>query len=137
MNRLLPYLVGPEMYWAITCLVVRLAVRRHLPPDPAITAQFDKAWIVLPLIVVPLTFALFFYPGSSRWWLLLRIDLAIAVGLAIATTQFCNGMTYHQPSSGPGVGSAWMVMLSLGYTFMMVGTVIAVVIIWWRSRAPS
>lgn len=137
MNRVLPYLLGPELYWAITVVLVRVATRRNLAPDPAITGWLDRYWVVLPLIFVPLTFAFFFWPSSSRWWLLLRIDLAVAVGLAIATTKYCEGMTYHQPSSGPGAGTAWMVMLGLGYALMMFGTVVAVAVIWWRNRAAG
>ena len=134
MSRVFPYLFGPELYWLLTVFLVRMAARRHLAPDPAVTAFLDRYWVVLPLVVVPLTFACLLWPGSSRWWLLLRIDLAIAVGLALATTNDCEGMTYHQPSSGPGAGTAWMVMLSLGYTLMLVGTLIAAIVIWWRSR---
>jgi hypothetical protein len=137
MHRALPYLLGPEAYWALTCLLVRTVTRRNLAPNPAITDQLDHYWAVLPLIFVPLTFAFFFLSGSTRWWLLLRIDLAIAIGLAVATTHYCEGMTYHQPSSGPGAGTAWMVMLGFGYTLMALGTVIAAWVIWWRSRVTS
>ena len=114
-----------------------MVARRNLPPDPAITAWLDQYWAVLPLIVVPLTFAFFLLPGTSRWWLLLRIDLAIAIGVVVASTQYCEGMTYHQPSSGPGAGTGWMVMIALGYAIMLVGTVIAVFTIWWRSRVTT
>jgi hypothetical protein len=137
MHRALLYLPGPELYWAITCVLVRSVTRRNVAPDPTITSWLDQYWAVLPLIFVPLTFAFFFIPGSGRWWLLLRIDLAIAIGLAIATTEYCEGMTYHQPSSGPGAGTAWMVMLGLGYSLMVLGTGVAAVVTWWRSRGPS
>jgi hypothetical protein len=137
MNRVVPYLLGPELYWIITGVVVRLITRRNQPPDPAITDWLDRYWVVLPLVVVPLTFAFFFLPGIGRWWLLLRIDLAIAVGLAVATTQYCNGMIYHQPSAGPGVGTGWLLMHALGYALMTTGTVIAAVVIWWRSRGTA
>ena len=137
MNRVLSYVFGPEMYWAVMYVLARMAARRHLAPDPAITGWLDRYWIMLPLICVPLTFAFFLLPGGGRWWLLLRIDRAIAIGLAIATTEYCNGMTHHEPSAGPGAGTAWMVMLALGYTLMLAGTIIAAVVIWWRSRAPG
>ena len=137
MNRVLPYLLGPEMYWIATYVGVRMATRRNQAPDPAMTDLLDRYWAVLPLVVVPLTFAFFLVPGSGRWWLLLRIDLAIAIGLAFATTHYCESMTHHQPSSGPGAGTAWMLMLSLGYMFMLVGTAVAAAVIWWRSRATG
>jgi hypothetical protein len=137
MSRVLPFLLGPELYWVVTCVLVRMSTRRNLPPDPAITAWLDRYWAVLPLILVPLTFAFFFLPAGGRWWLLLRIDLAIAVGLAVATTYYCEGMTYHQPNSGPGAGTAWMLMLGLGYPVMLVGTLVAASVIWWRGRVAG
>lgn len=137
MNRTVAYLLGPELYWVVAYMVVRLATRRSLAPDPTVTEALDRYWAVLPLIVVPLTFAFFLVPGSSRWWLLLRIDLAIAIGLAIATTRYCEGMTYHQPSAGPGAGTAWMVMLGSGYALMILGTAIAASFIWWRGRGMA
>ena len=137
MNRAIFYLPGPEMFWAVTCVLARVATKRNLTPDPAITAWLDRYWVVLPLVFVPLTFAFFFLPGSGRWWLLLRIDVAIAIGLAVATTQYCEGMTYHQPSSGPGAGTAWMVMLGLGYMLMVLGTITAALVIWWRGRVAG
>ena len=137
MNRVLPFLLGPELYWVVTCVLVRGATRRNLAPDPAITGWLDRYWAVLPLIFVPLTFAFFFWSAGGRWWLLLRIDLAIAVGLAIATTQYCNGMTYHQPSSGPGAGTAWMMILGFGYALMTLGTTSAAAVIWWRGRGTN
>ena len=137
MNRVLPYLLGPELYWVITVVLARAATRRNLAPDPAITAWLDRYWAVLPLVFVPLTFAFFLWPGSGRWWLLLRIDLAIVIGLAFATTKYCEGMTYHQPSAGPGAGTAWMLMLAMGYALMIFGTIVAAAVIWWRNRATG
>jgi hypothetical protein len=137
MNRLISYFLGPELYWIVSYGLVRIAARRHLSPDPAITDWLDERWPVLPLVVVPLTFALFLVPGTGRWWLLLRIDLAIAIGLVVATTHWCEAMIYHKPSAGPGAGAGWMLMLSLGYVVMFVGTVIAAPIIWWRSRVAA
>jgi hypothetical protein len=136
MNRFLPYLLGPEIYWAVICVIVRLATKRTSAPDPTVTGLLDQYWVVLPLVMVPLTFAFFCAPGAGRWWLLLRIDVAIAIGLAIATTQYCEGMTYHEPSSGPGAGTAWMMMLAFGYMLLVLGTAVAAVVIWWRSRTP-
>lgn len=134
MPRLLSFLFGPELYWIITCIVVRLIGRRGLAPDAAITAQLDRYWTVLPLVVVPLTYLFFLVPGLGRWWLLLRIDLAIAIGIVVATTQYCEAMNHHDASAGPGVGTAWMVMIALGYTLAIVGTIIAAIVIAVKAR---
>ena len=137
MNRVLLVLFGPEVFWVAAWFAVRAAARRSVPPDPAITAWLDRYWAVLPLIIVPLTFAYFLSPAGGRWWMLLRIDVAIVIGLALATTKYCEAMTYHEPSSGPGAGTAFMLMIAFGYFVMIVGTVIAVVTLWWRARVAS
>lgn len=137
MNRVFPYLFGPELYWIIICVLMPKLTRRNQAPDPAVTDMLDRYWAVLPLVVVPLTFAFFLLPGVGRWWLLLRIDLAIAIGLVVATTTFCQAMTHHQPSSGPGAGTAYMVMIIFGYCLLLLGTVVAALTIWWRGRVAG
>jgi hypothetical protein len=137
MTRALSYLFGPELYWIVICLGARMVTRRNIAADPAMTRWLDGYWAVLPLMLVPLTFAWFAVPVGSRWWLLLRVDLAIAVGLAIAATQYCEGMTYHDPSSGPGAGAAWMMILAFGYPLMILGTIVSAVIIWRHARTGA
>lgn len=137
MSRLLPIILGPELYWVIVCIVTQTATRRHLAPDPAVTLWLDDHWAWLPLVFAPLTFIFFFVPDSSRWWLLLRVDLAMAIGLVVSATIFCNGMTYHQPSSGPGAGTAFMVIPMFGGVIGFLGTLIAVATLWWRARGHA
>lgn len=137
MSRFLPYLLGPELYWAIVCLLVHVAAKRGQPPTPAITGWLDDHWGWLPFIFTPLTFAFLFLPDAGRWWLVLRIDLAIFIGLFAATYLFVNGMIYHQPSSGPGAGTAFLVIPILGYCFAFVLTLAAAITFWWRSRGSA
>ncbi len=132
--RTLSYLVGPELYWAAVCAGVHLATQRYKPPTEAVCGFLDSLWAWLPFVVVPLTFASFLVGGPGRWWLLLRIDLAILVGLVLATTLFANGMVYHKPSSGPGAGAAYIAILIFGVVMAMLGTAVSVGVLWWRSR---
>lgn len=133
--RYLPFVLGPELYWILASVGVKWVTRRSLPPDPAVTRWLDQYWAVLPLVIVPLTFCFFLWPGPGRWSLLLRIDVAIAIGIVWTATKYCEGMTYHEPSAGPGAGTGWLVMIILGYTLMILGTIISAGLIWWRSRA--
>lgn len=137
MSRLLHYAIGPELYWTFICLMVHLATKRGQPPTPAVTSWLDDHWGWLPFILTPLTFVFLLLPDAGRWWLLLRIDFAILVGLFTATSLFVNGMIYHQPSSGPGAGTAYLVIPIFGYTFALVLTVAAAVVFWWRSRGQA
>jgi hypothetical protein len=134
MSRIVPYIFGPELYWVFICLLVRVVSKRGQAPTPAVTTWLDDHWAWLPFILTPLTFAFLFLPDAGRWWLLLRIDVAIFIGLFCATSLFVNGMVYHQPSSGPGAGSAYIAIPSLGCFFALVGTVITAAVFWWRSR---
>lgn len=137
MSRILPIVLGPELYWVIICAATQLATRRHLAPDPSITRWLDDHWAWLPLVFAPLTFAFFLVPEGSRRWLLLRIDLAIAVGLVVSATLYCNGMTHHQPSSGPGAGTAFMVIPLFGGVTAFFGTITAAATLWWRGRGQG
>lgn len=137
MTRLLPFLLGPELYWIVVCLAMQVLGRTGGPARPEHCSTLDDHWGWLPFVVVPLTFVCFFVAGPGRWWLLLRIDLAIAVGCVVAAWQFCNAMTYHNPSSGPGAGMAFMVIPMFGAVLAFIATVIAAIVIWWRSRAGA
>jgi len=135
MSRFVSIVLGPELYWLVVCALVFVKGEKSSPPDEAVTAYLDAHWAWLPFIFVPLTFACFIMPGVGRWWLLLRIDLAIAVGLVVASFFFANAMTYHKPSAGPGAGTAFMVIPILGYVMAFVGTAITALFIWLRQRA--
>lgn len=137
MTRITTYLLGPELYWALVCLLTHIVCRRGQSPTPAVTSWLDDHWLWLPFIFTPLTFAFLFLPDAGRWWLVLRIDIAILIGLFAATSIFVNGMTYHQPSSGPGAGTAYIVMPILGYTFAFVLTLAAAALFWWRARSGN
>ena len=107
---------------------------RNFPPNEAVTAYLDAHWAWLPFILVPLTFAYLFIPGIGRWWLLLRIDMAIAIGLVAASTLFAHAMTYHKPSAGPGAGTAFLVISLFGCVMAFIGTAIAALFLWLRQR---
>ena len=137
MPRIVTYILGPEFYWAFICLLVRAATKRGQAPTADVTSWLDDHWAWLPFILTPLTFVCLMLPETSRWWLLLRIDIAILIGLACATHLFVNGMVYHQPSSGPGAGSAYIAIPILGYFIAFVGTLITAAVFWWRSRGAA
>lgn len=137
MSRVLPYLLGPELYWTCVCLFVHFAGRTGRPPEEAYCSTLDDHWAWLPFVFVPLTFVCFFVPGVSRWWLLLRVDAAIVVGITIAAWSFSNAMTYHKPSAGPGAGTAFMVIPMLGIFIAAVATLVTAIVLWWRSRGAA
>jgi hypothetical protein len=137
MSRLLIYLIGPELFWALVCFGLYKLGRPHSLPDEKFAYAFDGYWGWLAFVMPPLTFALFWLPGASGWWYLLRVDLAIAVGLFGAATIYANTLMYHSPSSGPGAGTAFIIIPIFGYVTAAIPTLIAAVIIWMRHRAKT
>jgi len=135
MSRFATYFFGPELYWLLVCLLVRFKAQPHSPANPAITSYLDDHWAWLPFIFVPLSFVCFLVAGPSRWWLLLRVDLSMAIGLMVTATVFANAMTYHDPKTGPGAGTAFLVIPMLGAVVATLGTAVAAVVIWWKQRA--
>ncbi|MBK6903341.1 MAG: hypothetical protein IPH04_11165 [Saprospirales bacterium] len=116
MTRLLSYLPGPELYWLLVYGVILYLAVHNVPP----TAKMDKLLLslywVLPLIVIPLAFSFFFISGIPREWLFLRTNIACLIGLFAAMSK---GLDAHG-EGGPGVGTAWMVGIGLGFVSLFV-----------------
>lgn len=67
--KALRLLLGPELYWVLVCLVAILLTRQNLPPTEAGGRYLETISMPLPLVAVPLSFAVFWLPhapaGSS------------------------------------------------------------------------
>ena len=119
MTRPLSLLLGPELLWAFFYLVVALIVRFSGAPSKSLDDFWIRlAWLV-PLVLVPLTFALYYVPGVEHNWLLLRIWIA---GLFGAHYVLDKGMGAHS-EQGPGVGTAYIMGLILVLFMLVVGSV--------------
>jgi hypothetical protein len=134
--RYLPYIAGPEVYWALICLAVYLLGWRNSPPSEAGNRILEQLWYWLPLLFTPLTFALFLVPGAGRWLLLLRIDLATLVGLFVASAFIVNAVDYRD-SRNSGGAAGFIVSVSLGAVILAASSLIAAIVLWWRARSAS
>jgi hypothetical protein len=92
-NRLLGWLLGPELYWFAVYLAGRLLAASTTRGDPAGIALLERSSWILPVVTVPLSFIVFFRlvpPPGSRGWLTARMLVASVIGLnaaLIATTE--------------------------------------------------
>lgn len=116
MTRLLPYLPGPELFWLMIYGIVLYLAARNVPPTPSGNWLLLGLWWVLPLIAIPLAFSFFFIPGIPKEWLFLRTNIACLIGLFAAMSK---GLGAHG-QGGPGVGTAWMVGIGLGFVSLFV-----------------
>jgi hypothetical protein len=104
MNRLLHFVLGPELLWVIYySLVVMFIKLSHSP-----VRSMDSFWIsmayIIPLILLPLSFMLYYIPGVIRPWLLPRLWLAGIVGGHFVLSK---ALIAHSEQNS-GVGTAYI-----------------------------
>jgi len=119
MNRINQVLIGPELLWVVFyVLVVMIMKVTHSP-----IKSMDSFWLsmpyVIPFILVPLTFMLYYFPGVIRPWLLLRLWIAGMVGGHFVL----NKALLAHSEQGPGVGTAYLVGLIFIFIVLVLGSV--------------
>jgi hypothetical protein len=119
MNKLSQLLIGPELLWVFFYLVVILLIKATSSPVKAM----DNFWIStawwIPLLLVTLTFLLYYVPGVIHSWLLLRIWIACLIGGHFVL----NRSLLAHSEQGPGVGTAYMMGIILLFVPLIIGTI--------------
>ncbi len=103
-----------------------LVVARNQPPSEAGSARIESLLWLFTLGGVLVSFLPLAWTASGSWLMLLRIALAGAVGLCFVVTRLCGGIDYGD-SRNSGVGSAWILFLSLGFVLLLIGFAVAAV----------
>ena len=111
--KALGLLLGPELYWVLIYLVAVLFARQNLPPTEASSRWLEKVSMLLPLVAVPLSFAVFWLPTRPRW-LIARFALALLVGLIFVVIRLVNGVDYGD-SRNSGVFGVFALGLGVGF----------------------
>jgi hypothetical protein len=119
MNRLLHFLLGPELLWIVYYSIVALLIKLSHSP----VKSMDSFWIsmayLIPLILLPLSFMLYYVPGVIRPWLLPRLWLAGVIGGHFVLSK---ALIAHS-EQGPGVGTAYMMGMGILF-FALIGCTI-------------
>ena len=119
MNKISALLIGPELLWMFFYLVVVMLIKVTSSP----VKSMDNFWIStawwFPLLLVTLTFLLYYVPGVIHDWLLLRIWLACLIGGHFVL----NRSLLAHSEQGPGVGTAYMVGMILLFLPLIIGTI--------------
>jgi hypothetical protein len=113
MKRLLPYLLGPELYWLMVTLVVDGFAAGNEPPTDSGNRVLEGFTYWLPLIAVPAGFTAFLVPGPSRGWLAAHLFLATAIGLNLSLVIVMGAIDY-QDSRNSGLLGVWAIGLAVG-----------------------
>src|SRR5687768_4474067 len=103
MNRIISYLAGPELLWLFFYAVVIMLIKATHSPIKSMDSFWVNTGFIVPLVLLPLTFALYFIPGVIHNWLLLRIWIAVLMGSNFVLSK---SLSVHS-EGGPGVGTVY------------------------------
>jgi len=85
----------------------------------------DNFWVntafIIPLVLIPLTFGLYYIPGVLRPWLLLRIWI---VGIIGGHLVLSRSLQAHS-EQGPGVGTAYIMGMGFMFIMLIIGSIFA------------
>lgn len=118
MPKWMSLLIGPELIWCVIYGAVALLARANVPPTKTADNLIGQLYLIVPLLAI-LTFALWFFPGVEKNWLLLRVWVA---GLFGAHYALEKGMSAYS-DQGPGIGTAYIVGISLAMFALVTGSI--------------
>jgi hypothetical protein len=133
MNRITTYAAGPELAWFLMFLFTVGLVSRNQPPTEAGNLQLEQIGWFLPFVGVLLSFVPLAWALGSPWWWLARIVVAGGIGALVVSSHLCSGIDYND-SRNSGVGTAFIMLVMLGYITLFVGTCITALFLLTKWR---
>lgn len=123
MNKILHLFLGPELLWFFLYIIVLACIKLSGAP----IKSFDSVWVslayIIPFILIPLTFSLYYVPGVIRPWLLLRIIITGIIGSHLILDVALQAHT----EQGPGVGTAYIMGMVFTMVALFIGSVWAAI----------
>ena len=123
MNKLTNYLLGPELLWVIFYILVVVIIKSTHSPVKSMDSFWVNMAFVVPLVLIPLTFGLYFIPGVVHKWLLLRIWI---VGIIGGHYVLSRSLDAHS-EGGPGVGTAYIMGMGIVFIMLIAGSIFALI----------
>jgi hypothetical protein len=115
MHRIYNILIGPETLWMIFYAIVVLVIKVTSSPVKSMDSFWSSMAYIVPFILIPLTFLLYYFPGVIKDWLLLRIWIVGLVGGHFILNK--SMLAYSE--QGSGIGTAYL----MGLIFVIVGLI--------------
>ena len=126
MNKPWGFVLGPELLWLIFYAGVIVIIKSTHSPIKSMDSFWANTGFIVPVILVPLTFLLYFIPGVIHKWLLLRIWIAVIFGGHYVLTKSLNAHS----EGGPGVGTIYMMAIGGVIVMLIVGSIF----VWIKFR---
>ncbi|GAB2559676.1 hypothetical protein [Spirosoma areae] len=133
MNRFAAYSLGPELAWLLMLAITSLLIARNQPPTEAGNLQLEQIGWFLPIVGVLLSFVPLAWAPGSQWWWLARILVVGGVGVLVLPAYLCSGIDYGD-SRNSGVGSGFVLYVSLGFMTLFIGGFVAALFFFTRWR---
>ena len=115
------FLIGPELLWMLFYIVVLLIIKATNSPIKTMDSFWVNTAFLVPLVLIPLTFELYYIPIVIRPWLLLRIWI---VGVIGGHYVLSKSLSAHS-EQGPGVGTAYIMGMGLIFIMLIAGSIFA------------
>src|ERR1051325_4703333 len=113
MQRLLRTFVGPELYWILLYVCVRLLAAHNVPPTPAGNTELEWAVWLTATAGVALSFALLIVPGVNRWIFFARLAVAAFIGVNACAIAACEAIKYPELGRDSGLTALWFMAAML------------------------
>jgi hypothetical protein len=123
MNKILHLFIGPELLWLVYYFLIILIIRWTHPPAKSLDPFWISFTYIIPLVLLPLSFILYYVPGVIRPWLLLRLWIAGIVGGHYVLSA---ALRAHS-EQGPGVGTAYILGMGILFLVLIGGSIGAVI----------
>ncbi|HLF62161.1 MAG TPA: hypothetical protein VI603_00305 [Saprospiraceae bacterium] len=112
LNKILKYLVGPELLWLLACLWASTFKKANVLHEGHYNQIIENWATFLPVIMLVLSMCLFAIPVIPKKFLLLRIILVAIIGTNFLLEYTLNAHT----EGGPGVGTIYIVGYFVAYS---------------------
>ena len=123
MPKFLNLLIRPELLCIIFYVIVTVIIKSTNSPIKSMDPYWENMGFVIPLVLIPLTFALYYVPGAIHKFLLLRIWIAGILGGHYVMDRSLNAHS----EGGPGVGTIYIMGMGMVFFMLIAGTVFAVI----------
>ena len=118
MQRLSPYLLGPELLWLLLYGLVSILAKANVPPSKSMDNLLHNLYLLIPLVAL-LVFSLWYFPAVEKDWLLLRVWIAGIIG-----AHYCldKGLGAYS-EQGAGIGTAYIVGIMIVFCVLVAGSI--------------
>jgi hypothetical protein len=131
MKKLL-FLLGPELLWVMFVFLSLWLAGRNTPPTPAGNALLERLCWLGAFCAVALTFLVFLVPGTSRYWLLARVVIAVVIGVNACLFKLIEGINYND-SRNSGVAGFWFYGILAGGVALIPGIIVTLILLSQRT----